>query len=72
MREPNPDGEVRRSRIKFKHKGNWVVCERCSEKEGREVMFFSQMYAKTQQPPLQCSSCKRMDWWVVRKPKGGA
>lgn len=72
MRKPNPDGDVRRSKIKFQSKGNEVKCERCSDKFGEPTFFFSSHFARTGQPPLQCGRCKRQDWWVVRKKKGGA
>jgi rubrerythrin len=71
MRVANPDSEVRRRKIKFRHRGNNVVCERCSERDGREVTFFSNTLAKTGQPPLQCPLCKRYDFWKRRGVEGG-
>ena len=70
MRTPNADGEERRGGITFKHRGNELLCERCSEKEGKPIWVFSQKFAKTGQPMLQCSRCKRQDWWKQRKAKG--
>lgn len=67
MRMPNPDGDVRRRKIRFEHKGNEVKCERCSEKYGEPTFFFSHTYAKTGQPPLMCPRCKRYDFWKPRK-----
>jgi len=69
MRKANPDGDVRRKRILFKHKGNSVKCERCSEKAREDVYIPSRVFAETGRPPLQCASCHRTDWWQVRRKK---
>lgn len=48
-------------------KGNMIKCERCSDKAGEPVYFFSRKYAETKKKPSQCPVCKQYSWEKVRK-----
>ena len=56
--------------VKFEHKGNMLKCQRCSEKAGHDVYFFSRVYAEKKQKPLACPRCKRYDFWKKREKVG--
>lgn len=48
-------------------KGNMIKCERCSDKAGEPVYFFSRKYAQYKTKPLQCTVCKQYSWEIIRK-----
>lgn len=48
-------------------KSNMIKCERCSEKAGEPVYFFSRKYAEHGIKPVQCPRCKRIDYAKVKK-----
>ena len=47
-------------------KGNFIKCERCSDKAGKPVFFFSRKWGEHHAKPTQCPKCKRIDWEKVR------
>jgi hypothetical protein len=48
-------------------KGNMIKCERCSDKAGKSIFFFSRKYAEHKVKPTSCPICKQYSWEKVRK-----
>lgn len=46
----------------MKHKGAMLKCERCSERAGEEIYFFSRLYAEHKRKPQMCPKCKQYSW----------